>query len=257
MRKNLPSSPPHRFAQLGVICLIGFAMFLAIADPAMAGDRPSKLERQIDVMAGAIDDMLVDSPNFLVTGRQVAEGFEIDDYGALFSFRASLTGPGWDGGAGHWLSNFWPWHSDGAGKIFILKNEGEGDDEIDLDEGSIIIRDGSVCIMSKDGKDFKKLIKEGKAEAVDKKELQKMQQEKYGRAKEELIGVLMDYGEILKGLPSGQTVRVVARLHDMNLPKDLDITRLSISASINDLRSYGDGKISESEMRGRVKIKES
>jgi hypothetical protein len=67
----------------------------------------------------------------------------------------------------------------------------------------------------------------------------------------------MDYGEILKALPAGQTVRIVARLHDMHLPKTKSIRRLSVRASIDDLRSYGDGRISESEMQNRIKIKES
>jgi hypothetical protein len=49
----------------------------------------------------------------------------------------------------------------------------------------------------------------------------------------------------------------MARLHDMHLPKDKEIRRLSVRATIDDLRSYGEGRISESEMRNRVKIKES
>lgn len=242
---------------LGVICLLASAPIMFGAGSSIAGDKPTKIERQVDVMEGAIDDMLVDSPNFLVAGRHVTDGFDIDDYGVLFTFEASLTGLGWDdhygGSFAHWL----PWNWDKKHKIIVLKDEDGDDKEIELDGSHIVIRDGDVYFLGDDEQSLKKMIKDGKLETIDDEEYREQQLKKYERAKEELIEVFMDYGEILKAVPAGQTVRVVARLHDMHLPKDKEIRRLSIRATIDDLRSYGDGRISEDEMQTRIKIKES
>ena len=35
------------------------------------------------------------------------------------------------------------------------------------------------------------------------------------------------------------------------------VRKLSVRATIDDLRAYGDGKLSESEMRARVEVRES
>ena len=91
MSRTSHSSPLRLAATLGVICLLTTTFLTLGAGSSIAGGKATKLERQIDVMEGAIDDMLVDSPNFLVAGRHVTEGFDIDDYGVLFSFKASLT----------------------------------------------------------------------------------------------------------------------------------------------------------------------
>ena len=247
-----------RFATcFGVLCLLLPALLLLGTDSAMAGDRPTKLERQIDVMEGAIDDMLVDSPNFLVAGRHVTEGFDAEDYGVLFSFQASLTGLGWDEDSDHSSSHFWPWNWDKKHRIIVLEGDDGDEEEFELDDGSIIIRDGAVHIMGKDARELKKLFKNGRYETIDDETYRERQLKKYDQAKEELIDVFMEYGEILKELSSGQTVRVVARLHDIDFPKEKEIRRLSLSASIDDLRAYGDGRLSESEMRDRIKIRES
>jgi len=255
---SISHSPLLRLAAtLGVICLLASTLLLFGADASIAGDKTTKIERQIDVMEGAIDDMLVDSPNFLVAGRHVTDGFDIDDYGVLFTFEASLTGLGWHDDSGFSLSHFWPWTGGKKHNIICLK-KGDGDDkEIEFGDGHIIIRDGDVCIVGDDEKSLQKLLTDGKIETIDDKEYRKRQLEKYEKAKEELIEVFMDYGEILKAVPAGQTVRVVARLHDMQLPKDKEIRKLSLRATIDDLRSYGDGRLSEGELRNRIKIKES
>lgn len=46
-------------------------------------------------------------------------------------------------------------------------------------------------------------------------------------------------------------------MSDLDLPKDKKIRKLSVKASIDDLRSYADGKINEEQMRARIEVKES
>jgi hypothetical protein len=62
-----------------------------------AGDR---LDRQIGIFEKVLDDMLIESPNFLVQSRDNAQGTYIDGLGAMFTFRTSLNsrhrGSHWD-----------------------------------------------------------------------------------------------------------------------------------------------------------------
>lgn len=250
-------SPSSRFNSIvitAVFVMLAVSLLPLDPSPAIAGDRLTKLERQVRVMEGAIDDMLVDSPNFLVAHSSVTEGVDIEDYGVLFTFRSSLTGLGWDE---HGSASFWPWNWKSKNKVYVIK--GGKNKDIDLDDAHIIIRDGDIHVIDtdKDEKWWKKLIKDGDVEEIDDETYRAQQMKKYEAAKEELIEVLMDYGEILKGMPAGQTVRIAVRWHDLDLPKDKDINKLVLRASIDDLRSYGDGRISESEMRSRINIKES
>ena len=76
---------------LGVIVLLASTILVIGVGSSSAGEKMTKLERQIDVMEGAIDDMLVDSPNFLVHGGDNARGLYIDEFGVIFTFDASLV----------------------------------------------------------------------------------------------------------------------------------------------------------------------
>jgi len=71
------------------------------------------------------------------------------------------------------------------------------------------------------------------------------------------VEVLLDYGEVLKALPAGRTVRIVARLDDVELPGGRTVRKFAVSGKIDDLRAYADGRLSEQEMRARLQIRES
>lgn len=73
-------------------------LFIALAAPALiapsahaqAGtDR--KMQREIRMMERSLDDMLVDSPNFLVPGYDNARGIYVPGTGMIFTFKSSLT----------------------------------------------------------------------------------------------------------------------------------------------------------------------
>lgn len=232
--------------------LTGGTLLLA-APPASAGEKETKLERQIGVMARTIDDMLVDSPNFLVAGKEVTEGFEVDDYGAIFFFEASLTGMFWDEGGRGSLFNFWPMGE--KRHIVIRRGDGDEEEEIILGDGKVVIKDGEILI-DENGK-TKKLKSDKDIVKIDKKSFREKQAQKYEAAKEELVKTVMDYGDLLKALPAGQTIRVIARFDELDLPEGKEVRRLSVKASIDDLRAFGDGRLSESAMRAKMEIKES
>lgn len=217
-------------ATIAIACLVG----------AAAAKDDTKLERQIKVMARVIDAVLVESPNWLVQGREVTEGFEDEGTGVFFTFQASLTGFGYHAGS-NW--SFWPFI--GKSRIHITEI---GDDDSDRDgDEEIRIRDGEIQIRKKGGKWTE----------VDEKEVQARQQEKYEDGKEELIECLMDFGDVLRALPAGQSVRIVARIRDVDFPKGNDVDKLTLRVGIDDLRAYADGRLSASELRSRIDIRES
>ena len=234
-------------------------LFLALPSlqpvtPAFAGEQ-SRLERQMGIVEEAIDDMLIDSPNFLVSGSEVTQSIDDEEGGVLFIFRASLTSPWWKEDKGFLNLGNLNWRS-GEKSIIVLKDRNRhGDQELSLDDADITIKDGDVTVRDKHGKKIE--IDDLKSEKLSSAEREKIQFEKYGKAKEEMVQVLIDYGEVLKALPAGQSVRIVARLHDLDLPEGQEVRKLSVRARIDDLRAYGDGKLSEQEMRNRVEVRES
>lgn len=262
MNRFTPQILSPSAARLAIALPAFFALTLALigSTPASAGDRPTKLERQIEVMERAIDEMLVDSPNFLVSGKNVTEGFEDEGSGVLFLFSASLTDWWWDEDGRHRSWSFWPFEKQ---KRITIRRSDDGNKSIYLDDhGEIIIKDGEVSIRSKDGEVLELEASPGsdksdQKDKVDRGTRRDRQWKKYERARDELVMVLMDYGEVLSALPAGQQVKIMAKFSDLDLPKDKKIRKLTVKASIDDLRLYADGKIDEAQMRSRIEIKES
>jgi hypothetical protein len=255
-RASRPDLPRRRLsaAVVTTAALLALPLLILGAAPSLAGD-PARLERQMEIVEEAINQMLVDSPNYFVSGPEVTQSIAEEDLGVLFLFQASLTSAWWDDD--RLLVNRLGLGSDDR-SVIVLKR-GDGDAEVKslkLNGSEIKIKDGKITIRDKKGKEIE-VDADSDLRTLDDADVEAKQIEKYGRAKEELIQVLIDYGEVLKAVPAGQSVRIVARFHDLDLPKDKMVRKLSVRAGIDDLRAYGDGKLSESEMRARVQILES
>jgi hypothetical protein len=74
---------------LGAVLL--FPTVLMAPDAAQASPRGDRLDRQIEMFEGLINQVLVESPNFLIRDRDVTHGWYRDDRGAVFTFRTSLV----------------------------------------------------------------------------------------------------------------------------------------------------------------------
>jgi hypothetical protein len=238
-----------------VLPLLAGVLTVGSTSVAAAGEKRTKVERQISIMESIIDEMLVDSPNFLVGGQHETRGFEMEDYGAVFMFDASLTGVWWDEDSDGSYFNFWPF---GGRKnhVVVLKDGDNKQKQVLFNGGRIVIRDGDVYIEDDDG-DMKKLSEKDDWEVMSRDEMKEAQAKKYERAKQELVDILLDAGDVLKAIPAGQTVKVVADFHNMDVPDEKKVGKLTVSAKIDDLRAYSDGKLSEEQARGRITVKES
>src|SRR5512143_2710810 len=73
--------------------LVGAARLpvLAVGNAFAVDPPPGKMARQIDVMERILDQVLIDSSNFLVHGRPDARGLYVKEFGVIISFDASLV----------------------------------------------------------------------------------------------------------------------------------------------------------------------
>lgn len=208
---------------VGTTLLVG----LVAATQVLAVDPPvnRKMTRQIEVMEQIIDQVLIDSPNFLVSGRDNARGLYIESFGVLFTFDASLVDRDFD------FMDKWDW---GGG--FRVKEE-----------------NGTVIIIPKDEEEWdEEDLDEIKEQVRNSRERRSGREEKlYKRGKTEFVDVLLDYGDTLTTLNRDQWVAIVAYLADDYFQENR-FSRLILKAKIGDLRDYASEKLSEEEMVKRI-----
>jgi hypothetical protein len=237
MRKEPEMPTRHqslRFMNRAAALALGGVLALGLsAAAARAADPPggAKVERQIGVMEKILDKVLLDSPNFLVSGGENTRGIYLSELGALFTFEAALTNQGFD------VKSYL--HS--LGNRFEVKTDEDGNQVI-------VIRKG-------DGKKDKK-EKDSAEEAEMMSELKDAEQT-LEQGREELIEALLDYGETLTALGDGQSVVIAAFLPDTDLSRERGTSRLLLRAKMGDLRAYSEGRVSEQEMRAKVLIEEN
>jgi hypothetical protein len=221
-----------------------------------------KMLRQIGVMEKIIDKVLLDSPNFLVRVDDNTRGLYIPEYGIVFTLDASLTGGS---------------VPDVSKMIESMKNRFEV--RTDKDGNQIITIKGHDKDKDKDKNKDKDKSKNGDQDSTDQESDNtppepptpppssgetwafsgdggKGAAHLYAAGKEELIQALLDYGDTLTSLRGGQHVMIAAFLRDNDYFKENKIARLVLKADIDDLRAYGEGKLTEKDARSRIDIEE-
>jgi hypothetical protein len=205
------------------LILIGAAGTAAGADDVAA----KKLNRQIGVMEKIVDEVLLESPNFLVYSKQNTHGIYLDEFGMLFSFESSLVTKS---------SEKWWKDLQDLGKKFKVRRE-----------------NGKTIIEYEDGDEEKTI----EADDVDwQGKMEAEQKERFEEGKKELATVLLDYGDTLTGLRDTQTVAIAAFLRRGDFFLEGDISTLVVKAKMSDLRAYANGSLSQSAMRDRITYQE-
>ncbi len=233
-------------SRLGLALALIVTVGWMLADPACAGAQgvSDRLKRQINVMEKIIDEILVDSPNLLVGSSSPSNGLYLDEFGAVFSFEASLVGSpsrifDFDG-VFDFRSNI---HVEsGDNKVIIWRDtnadEDEDEDEEDEDEGEI---------------DIEKWKEKEEARKMKRAEKEK---ERYAAGKEELIVALADYGETLSGLDDNQWIAIAVFLGKNHIFKKERISRLVIRARMSDLRAEASGRLTRDALLNRMVVDE-
>jgi hypothetical protein len=215
---------PVREMWIAIVALM--AGFLVSEAFAVEPPASRKMMRQIDVMERIIDQVLIDSPNFLVSGRGTTRGLYIEDYGAVFTFSASLVhkGKNWNFD----FSNGFKLMDDNGRRVIVV----DPDEDVDPDDIDAALDDEEDDSgMSRSERQEERLYRRGKAELVD---------------------LFLDYGDTLTTLEDGQWVAIVAFLKDSSFFTDQRISRLALKAKIDDLRAFSSEKISEKELVKRI-----
>ena len=213
-----------------LLALLGSAFILttSLAPAQAAGtERPDRMLRQIGVMEKILDKLLLDSPNFLIRGGDVAHGLYLPEFGTLFTFEASLN------------------LTDKSFSKYLLQNL-ENQVEIktnDQGEQVIVIKPQD----KESDKDDSKPDLESRIDLGDRL---------YKKGKEELTQVLLDYGETMSELKNGQWIAIAAFLDRTSYFKEDAVSRLLLKIKIDDLRAYSANKLSEEDVRSRFVVQE-
>ena len=207
-----------RFLRVLTSGLAAAVLIANVSLPAYAGDKEDRTDRQVRVFERIMDQMLVDSPNWLVRSSDPTVGYYDEGHGAMFRFRASLVGRR-DYGKHSWFS--WKDH------ISVFSSYDDDDDDDDR--------------RSRRSWEEREL----KAEA-----------KQFPRGKEEVIETLADYGAVLRTLGDAEMVTVQVRLRDAILFDEEDIDRLTFKVSMGDIRAYEDGNLSLEQFANRVSVSE-
>jgi hypothetical protein len=219
-----------------LVLLTGIFLLVSVGH-ASAGNRGDKLDRQIRTAERSLDEMLLDSSNWLFPGTGDARGTHLEGAGVVFTFSASLTGGSTLRGLS-FLGNSISFGGHHPARILVRKLHRGGEDE----DVEVTVKKDSLD----EDEDFTA------QEKYDAKRLEK----KYDRAKDELMDTFMDFGDILQALPRGEVVVLEGRLHDVELPGGKEISKITLKAKIDDLRAYADGSLKENDLRSRISVEE-
>jgi hypothetical protein len=272
--RRLRLAAPFLLAAVGAIA-IGIAARAAVGSGSPTGDR---LHRQVGVMEGIIDKVLLDSPNFVVTGRDDTRGVLLPDYGVVFSFNASVNNRDILGSLGNLSLNL-PFNittgEDGTVVIGKQKWTSGGDSSDDEDEDSAAVREQEAKAQADEARKARKQAEKELQQAEKQashlrdrlkereksitewnKERDEKAAELYAAGKQELLQVLLDYGETLAGLKDGEWIVLAGFFDQGGILEDKKASRLVLRVKIDDLRAYAAGRLTESAARDRIIVEE-
>lgn len=201
---------------LGVTMLGAAGLLLASLGSAQADPPSSKLQREMRMFERVMDDMLIDSPNWLVPGRENTRGDYVPGYGVLFTFQATLVDRDW----GRKFALGWGWWDEDRRRDRDLDEEDRADRREERDR------------------------------------YRNREERLYERGRSEIVDVFLDFADTFDSLPGNESIVVVAHLGDADLFWDKEIRRLKMTAKASDLKSYASGSLSDEEMETRIQVEE-
>lgn len=225
IRDQIGNSGGRKWLILVAVACVALAVFVA---QGSAGDPPGgkKMQREIRIFERVMDDMLIDSPNWLVPGRDNARGYYVPGHGPIFTYEASLVSRGW--GRGSSFKIF------GSDHFVFWDDDDEDEDYYDDDEDD----------------------RDRKSRRKSREKMRDNEARRYDRGKQEVIDVFLDYGDSFETMKAGEWVTVVAYLDDADYFDDNDISHLVMKAKVDDLRAFGSGSLSEENLVAKIVVEE-
>ncbi len=213
---------PQRTLVLGLAAGVVLSLF---GSSVSAQDEQSKrVARQVGIMEKIVDQILLDSPNFLVSGGRNARGVFIEEFGVILTFEASLV----DVGDFDWDFEDWGGYEiedeDGQKVIVIPKRQR---DKMDLDD------------EDDDGGNWRSRREKREARL-------------YSAGKQEMREAIIDYGDTLSRLKDDHWVAIAAFLRNAEYFTNERISRYILKARMRDVRAYASGDIDEDALVQRM-----
>jgi hypothetical protein len=209
---------------LVVAALMVAVLGLVAVSATAADDTASRLDRKVKVMERVLDEVLIQSPNVVVSARGVTRGLVLEEYGALFTLEASV-------GTDMFRMSL-PEVPDAPSVMM-----GSGDDE------QIIVAPRHADRVVREDR-WLENSKEKRAE-------------QYKAFKSEMIDAIVDYGVTLTELKDDQWLAVVAFLDSRPLLGGDEGGRLMLKIKMRDLRQHSAGTLSRDAVVKRVIVEES
>lgn len=220
-----------RGGRFGRTVIVAALLLGTLSVQALAVEPPTsrKMARQIEVMEKILDQVLLDSPNFLIRGTPVARGTYIDGFGVLFTFDASILDHDLDLDFKNWdFGGFRVEEHDGK-RVIILPDQGREEDHESTNDN--------------DNEDDIRTWRDRRNARSDRV---------YVRGKTEIVDLLLDYGDTLTTLDAEQWIAVMAFMTDEDFADRSRFSRLILKAKVADLRAYAADDLSEEEMVKRI-----
>lgn len=243
----------HLLTALVVVAtLVGFAGLALSAPP----EGSVKIMRQVRIMEGIVDKVLLDSPNFLVHSGNNTHGLYIPEYGAIFTFEASLaTGMFGISDLKVNIPKFEVQTDDAGNKTIVLKNLEKA--EKNAEKAKQEAEKAKAKAEADAQKEATADASSGSASAGSSSDDDENDSAQlYQKGKVELIQSLLDYGETITQLKSGQWIVLAAFLQNDSYFEKNKLSRLVVKAKIDDLRAFSAGSMDEKTMRSKVLVEE-
>ena len=206
-------------APLPLVLALLIAVMVGSPAPAGAQDETPtrKMSRQVSVLEKVLDQVLIDSPNFLVPGRNNARGIFLDEFGALLTFEASLVSKNRMsmGFEFDWPIGYRIEENERGDKVIVIPKR-----HVDEDSDNRTPRTSAEARL-------------------------------YERGKVELRETLLDYGDTITALDDAHWIAIAAYLKDHDYFVSERISRLVIRVRMRDIRAYAAGKIDEKTVLSR------
>ena len=218
---------------LGVVAVLG-----AVGVERSKASEPAgwtAMKRDVSRLERDLDDVLLDSPNFLVSGRNDAHGIFLDEVGLILTFDAALVGSDWNGRS-------WSWSGlkvrNGRVTIHDLSDDDDDDEDRDKDR-------------DKDDDDNDRSDRRSWRERDRARE-----ERRYERGKEELVDFLIDSDSNVDAMNGSQWLMVVGCLRDSRVLDKKDVSRVIVKARVDDLKAHRSGSLSDDALRAKIVIDE-
>jgi len=206
-------------AAIMVVALFGLMVAVGVAQET------DRLERKVGVMERVIDEVLVQSPNVLVSSRQVTRGIVLEGFGVLFTFDAGLHGE-LPFGSGRYVI------ADAEGLRFRHERDREAAEKLQqqYEEQEVLS------------------LEEWEAKSAEERA------KRLEGLETELVDALLDYGPTLGELKDDAWVAIVAFLDGRSPFGSDSATRMSVKVKMRDLRRFAAGSLSRQDAKAAVTV---